>query len=398
MESIAPEALTFGIEEEFFLVDLRTRHAAPRVTKRFVKTCQERLGDSVTFELQQTQVEIVSPIFVDSAHALAEMTRLRATVAEIAAAMGLGIIAAGTHPLANWRRQRHTEKPRYARLIETFQMIGRRDVMCGMHIHVAVPAGDRVRLMNRLMPWLPVFLALSTSSPFWNLSRTGLLSYRQSAIDEWPRAGIPDFFDDQSDYDAFVARLARAGALRDGSELWWAIRPSPTFPTLELRICDSCTRIADTIALAMLFRCLVSAHLRLPDLGARRSTATRRLIEENRWRAQRHGIEAQFIDEFEDREVGVTERVAEALALTEPDAHRLDPDGVLGTLATILARGTSAHAQLARYDEARAAGSDRVAALRDVVDWLALTTCPAQVPRSRLDTASDQTMRIDEVV
>lgn len=380
MDAISPEVFTFGIEEEFFLIDRRTRHAAPRVPKQFVKTCQSRLGESVTFELQQTQVEIVSPVFSDPTHARSEMTRLRAGVAGIAESMGLGLVAAGTHPLANWRRQQHTDKPRYARLIDTFQMIGRRDVMCGLHIHVAVPNGDRVQLMNRLMPWLPLFLALSTSSPFWNLSRTGLLSYRQSAIDEWPRAGIPDFFDDQLDYDAFVARLARAGALRDGSELWWAIRPSPSYPTLELRISDSCTRVEDTIALATLFRCLVSAHLRRPELGVKRSTATRRLVEENRWRAQRHGIEAQFIDEIGDREVSVADLVAEALELTRPDARTLDPAGALGTISTILARGTSAHEQLAHYDAARAAGADRVAALRNVVDWLAVTTCPDQIP------------------
>jgi carboxylate-amine ligase len=257
-------------------------------------------------------------------------------------------------------------------------MIGRRDVMCGMHIHVAVPKTDRVELMNRLMPWLPLFLALSTSSPFWNLSRTGLFCYRQSAIDEWPRAGIPDFFDDQADYDAFIARLARAEALQDGSELWWAIRPSPTYPTLELRICDSCTRIADTMALAALFRCLVSAHVRRPELGAKRSTATRRLIEENRWRAQRHGIEARFIDEFADREVSVPELVTQAMDLTAPDARVLDAAGDLRTLSAILARGTSAHAQLACYDALSAAGTPSVDALRAVVDWLAITTCPQQ--------------------
>jgi carboxylate-amine ligase len=379
MNDISANALTFGIEEEFFLVDLRTRHAMTRVPKRFVKACQSRLGEAVTFELQQTQVEIVSPIFSASAQALEEMTRLRAGVAEIAQAMGLGIIASGTHPLARWQQQQHTDKPRYNRLIETFQMIGRRDVLCGLHIHVAVPHGDRVALMNRLMPWLPLFLALSTSSPFWNLRRTGLLSYRQSAYDEWPRAGIPDFFDDEADYNAFILRMVRARALKDGSELWWSIRPSPRYPTLELRIADSCTRVQDTVALAILFRCLVSAHLRLPELGAQRSNATRRLIDENRWRAQRYGIEAEFIDEASDRTVSVTQRVAEALELVEPDARTLDPDGALGALTTVLARGTSAHEQLARYDASRSAGSTHVEALRGVVDWLLEATTPSQL-------------------
>ena len=389
MEAPTPEAFTFGIEEEFFLIDRRTRHAAARVPKGFIKSCQRRLGDRVAFEMQQSQVEIVSTVLTDPAAALAEMSTLRAGVAEVAGAMGFGIIAAGTHPLAQWRRQQHTDKPRYARLIHDFQMIGRRDVVCGMHVHVAVPRSDRVEVMNRLLPWLPLFLALSTSSPFWNLTRTGLMSYRQAALDEWPRMGIPDLFDGQPDYDAFVARLVRAGALKDASELWWAIRPSLNYPTLELRIADSCTHVEDSVAIATLFRCLVSAHVRDPDLGARRSTATRRLIDENRWRAQRHGLAAEFIDEFEDRLIGVPERLAQAIALTATDARVLDPHGALRGLDAIVARGTSAHEQLARYDAARASGANHVDALRAVVDWLATTTCPEQLPAPAQPPARD---------
>jgi len=376
--SAAPAAFTFGMEEEFFLIDLRTRNAVPRVSKGFVAACRSRLGDAVTFELQQTQVEVVSPVFTDPAEALREMARVRSCVAEVANGMGLGIIAAGSHPLARWHRHRHTEKPRYDRLIDTFQMIGRRDVLCGLHIHVAVPDGDRVKVMNRLMPWLPLFLALSTSSPFWSLRRTGLLSYRQAVYDEWPRTGIPDFFDDQADYDAFIARLVRAGAIKDGSELWWAIRPSPRFPTLELRIADSCTRLQDAVALATLFRCLVSAYVRQPHRDEQRSNATRRLIDENRWRAQRYGLATEFIIEGDDRTQNVTRRLDAALDLVAADARTLDPDGMLETLRSLLARGTSAHEQLARYERSREAGANHIEALRCVVDWLAETTAPGQ--------------------
>lgn len=378
MSAAAPAAFTFGMEEEFFVIDLRTRNAVPRVSKKFVAACRKRLGEKVTFELQQTQVEVVSPVFTDPAEALREMTRLRGCVAEIANGMGLGIVAAGSHPLARWQRHRHTDKPRYDRLMDTFQMIGRRDVLCGLHIHVAVPDGDRVKVMNRLMPWLPLFLALSTSSPFWNLRRTGLLSYRQSVYDEWPRAGIPDFFDDQADYDAFVTRLANAGAIKDGSELWWAIRPSPRFPTLELRIADSCTRLEDAVALATLFRCLVSAYVRQPHLDEQRSTATRRLIDENRWRAQRYGLAAEFIAEGDEQNQDVTRRLGAALGLVAADAHTLDPGGMLETLRNVLVRGTSAHEQLVRYERSRAAGATHIEALRSVVDWLADTTVTGQ--------------------
>lgn len=372
------EALTFGVEEEFFLVDLRTGHAPGRVPKTFIKTCQRRLGQAVTFELQQSQVELVSPIFDDAGQALATMTSLRAQVAQIAQAMHLGIIASGSHPLARWQQQTQTDKPRYRRFTNEYQMIGLRGFFCGLHIHVGLHETDRVQLMNRMLRWLPLFLALSTSSPFWNLRRTGMFSYRQSAYTEWPRTGIPDFFADEAEYARFVALLKRAGSIRDGGEVWWAIRPSQKHPTLELRIADSCTNVADTIALAMLFRCLVSAHLRLPELGMERSSATRRLIEENRWRAERYGIEAEFIDEARERTVPVAELVEKALRLVEPDARVLDPHGSLRTLRTILARGTSAHAQLQAWEDALAAGASHRDALRAVVDGLLEVTVPGQ--------------------
>lgn len=369
-----PDLLTFGLEEEFFLVDPTTRHAVPRVPQRLVRACRSRLGDRVTYELKQAQVEIVSPVFSDGVQALREMRALRRGVADVAQAMGFALIAAGTHPMSAWQRLHATQKPRYRRFIDTFQMIGRRDLMCGLHVHVAVPAGvDRVQLMNRLLPWLPLFLALSTSSPFWNRQRTGLLSYRSVAYDEWPRTGIPDFFADEAEYARFVALLARAGALVDASELWWAIRPSLNFPTLELRIADACTRAADAVALAVLFRALVRAHLRRPDLGIAHGNLTRRLIDENRWRAKRYGLEAEFIDEQREHAVPVRTVLDELRALVAPDLGPGDAEA-LQPLDTILALGTSAHAQLAVHDAQLAAGASPREALRAVVDWLIAET------------------------
>lgn len=380
---ISAETLTFGIEEEFFLVDLRTGRAPGRVPKAFVKTCQQRLGPTVKFEMLQSQLELASPVFTDSKIALETMTELRMQVAEIAQTMQFGIIACGSHPLARWQQQAPTRKSRYQRIAQKYQIVGARNLLCGLHIHVAVPTGDRVQLMNRLMPWLPLFLALSTSSPFWNLQRTGLYAYRQSAYAEWPRTGIPDFFEDEANYDRFIDILKRADTIEDGSELWWAIRPSPRFPTLELRIADSCTHVEDAIALAMLFRCLVSAHVRLPSLGTTRSTATRRLIEENRWRAERYGLEAKFVDETEDRTTPIAKLVDRALDLTAPDAQILDPHNALGAIHTILARGTSAHQQLRIYEAARAEGANHREALRAVVRWLIDATTPSMPKTSR---------------
>jgi carboxylate-amine ligase len=374
----AANAYTFGIEEELFLVNRRTRHALPHISKRFVEVCRKKLGESITYELQQTQVEIASPIFTDADQAAFELTRLRNGVAQVANEMGIGIMAAASHPLATWQRQHHTDKPRYIRLMRLMQIVGRRDVLCGLHVHVAVPTGDRVALMNRLMPWLPLFLALSTSSPFWNRLRTGLMSYRQAASDESPRMGIPDFFTDEPEYNAYVDRLARAKALKDGSEIWWAIRPSIAYPTLELRIADSCTHVEDGVALATLFRCLVRAHARNPNLGVTRTNATRRLIDENRWRALRYGTKAEFIDEARDRCVSVAQQLAELRELVAPDALALGANRTLANLDRILERGTSADAQLEVYDARRGAGASHLEALRATVDWLLEATAPAQ--------------------
>lgn len=366
---------TFGIEEEYFLANARTRNLAGHAPRRLLEDAKARLGDAVTAELLQSQIEIASPVLRDCEQARAALVHLRRGLAAVVAEHGLRLIAAGTHPLGAWREQFVTEKPRYDRLVSDFRIIGQRNLVCGMHVHVAVPpAVDRVALMNRAMLWLPVFLALSTSSPFWNRRVTGLLSYRQAVYDEWPRSGIPDFFDDQRDYDAFAALMQQAGAMPDASYLWWAIRPALKYPTLELRISDVCTRVDDGLALAALFRCLIAALIRQPDAGAMRSTHTRRIVDENRWRAKRDGTAATFVDEATGGVVPLRDKLAAMRQFIGEDAQRLHCEPTLRQIDRILESGTSAHAQLHIYNEQRAAGSTNRLALREVVDWLAATT------------------------
>jgi carboxylate-amine ligase len=365
---------TFGIEEEFLIVDPRTRHALSRVPKHVVKSCRSRFGERVTYELKQAQIETVSPVFNAAEEALPELLGLRRGVADVLEAHGLALMAAGTHPISRWQNLRATEKPRYARFIEQFQMIGRRDTMCGMHVHVAVPAGvDRVQLMNRLLPRLPLFLALSTSSPFWGRHLSGLFSYRSVAYEEWPRAGIPDFFTDEAEYADFADVLTRNGAIGDASEFWWSIRPSLRYPTLELRAADSCTRVQDSVALAVLFRALVRHHVLHPHLGATHSNMTRRLIDENRWRAARYGIQAQFIDEASRSSASVSEVLEQLLADLQPHLEPAEMDAIR-PLRSVLALGTSAHVQTSLYATQREAGASHIEALRGVVDWLIQTT------------------------
>ncbi len=370
---------TFGIEEEFFVVSPATRNLVRRVPAGLFADARRRLGRAhVAREMLQSQVELVSPIHRDMAEARTSMVAMRRGLCDAACAANVRIVAAGSHPLGAWHEQSATGKARYARLIDDFQIVGRRNLLCGMHVHVGVRAGvDRVALMNRLMPWLPVFLALSTSSPFWNRDRTGLLSYRQAAYDEWPRTGIPDHFESQQDHDAFVDLLVATGAIEGAESLWWAIRPSARFPTLELRITDCCTDLDDALAIVALFRCLVRAHVRRPTLGRARSSMTRRVIDENRWRAKRNGIDARFIDEHRAATCSFRSALSALRALVADDAAALGCSREIAHLDVILRRGTSAHRQLDRYRQCIDAGATRMDALRHVVDWLIATTRPA---------------------
>ena len=246
----------FGIEEEYFLAAALTR-GTPRRTQPFHDAVHARVP-SVERELLTAQVEVATSPTDSPAAARAQLTDLRAGLAETGREHGLLVLASGTQPLARWDRQRQTRKPRYDRLMQQMQMLGRRNVVCGMHVHVEVPRpAERVDLMNRMLPYMPLLLALSASSPFWQGRDTGIAAYRLSVWGEMPRTGLPDLFDDAADYDRYVAAMTRSGAIADASFLWWTLRPSIHYPTLELRVADSCTRLDDTLAIAALYRCLV---------------------------------------------------------------------------------------------------------------------------------------------
>ena len=366
---------TYGIEEEYFLVRPGAHGLATRAPSKLLKDARRELGDSVANELLQSQIEISSPILRDAADAARTLTGLRQGLSQVAARHELGLVAAGTHPLGVWREQERTPRSRYRRMMEDFQIVARRSLVCGLHVHVQLPPGvDRVQVMNRAMPWLPLFLALSTSSPFWNRSRTGLLSYRQAVYDEWPRTGVPDFYADEAEYDALAALLTRVRAIPDARALWWGIRPSPRYPTLELRIADCCTRARDALAIAALYRCLLRYLVRHPEHDPPRSALTRRVIDENRWRAKRFGTQALLFDESGDEPEPLPQALARLRAMCAQDIRDLDSETALAPLDAIVAEGSSAHVQLAIYRQQRDAGLHRVRALDAVVDWLRAAT------------------------
>ena len=291
-------AYRFGIEEEYFLADARTR-GTPR--RRALEGFHAAAGAHLPRaerELLQSQVEGSTPPSADFAEARAVLGGLRAGLAGIAREHRLLVFAAGTHPIARWSRQSHTAKDRYETLTRELRLVGRRSVVCGMHVHVEVPRPEaRVDLMNRLMPFMPLLLALSAASPFWQGQETGLAGYRLCVFGEMPRSGLPDLFDGAADYERFVRVMTGSGAIPDASFLWWVVRPSLKYPTLELRVADSCTSLDHTLAVAALWRCLVRLADRRPDLHRGLTGASRAIAAENLWRAQRDGTRAALIDE-----------------------------------------------------------------------------------------------------
>ncbi|MBV8615398.1 MAG: carboxylate-amine ligase [Acetobacteraceae bacterium] len=372
----------FGIEEEYFLADAATRGTPRRGVRGFHEAARARLPQ-VERELLQSQVEVATPPSTSFAAAGEILRGLRTGLAEIGRLHGVLVLAAGTHPVARWSRQSHTDADRYEAIMRELRMVGRRSVICGMHVHVEVPRPEaRVDLMNRLLPFMPLLLALSASSPFWQGRATGLAGYRLSAFGEMPRTGLPDLFAGPEDYERYVAMMTRSGAIADASFLWWALRPSVRYPTLELRVADSCTRVGDTIAIAALYRCLVRVLDRRPELNRGLTGASRAIAAENLWRAQRYGVRASLIDEASGTAMPFASHLEATLSLVRGDADALGCREEVEASRVIAAEGTSADRQLAVFAAARGRGLPDRDALGAVVDWLAATTAePAATAR-----------------
>lgn len=373
---MAEPSFRIGIEEEYFLIRRDSRDVISEPATDMVAECQAVVGaGKVSPELLRSQIEVQTCVCRDMAEARADLARCRKGVAEVAARHGLAPIAASTHPFARWDEQKPTLKERYAIIARDLQAPGRRLVICGMHVHVAVEDDElRIDLMNQAAYFLPHLLALSTSSPFWRGQDTGMKSYRVSIFHEIPRTGLPQTFDSWGEYARRVSQLVGAGLIEDATKLWWDVRPSHRFPTLEMRVTDICTRLDDAIAIAALWRCLLRMLWRLRRGNMRWRIYPRMLVEENRWRAQRYGIDEGLVDFGKGRVVPYGELLDELIGLITEDARYFGCLAEVESARAILARGTSAHDQLAAYRAARAAGADEQAALVAVVDGLIETT------------------------
>jgi len=362
---------TIGVEEEYLLVDLDSRDLVHEPPAALFDAFEAALGAQVMPEFLRAQVEVGTRVCQSIAEVRDDLVRLRGTVARIARDFGCAPIAASTHPFASWHMQKHTDKDRYNVLAEDMQVVARRLLTCGMHVHIGIGDPDlRIEMLNQLPYFLPHLLALSTSSPYWRGQDTGLKSYRLAAFDELPRTGPPETFSSFGEYQRTVAVLVDAGLLEDASKLWWDVRPSARFPTVEMRITDVCPLLDDAVGIAALFRCLCSMLYRLRRENKRWRAYPRMLVAENRWRAQRYGLDEGLVDFGRGAIVPYGELLDEMIGLVAEDAEAFGCAGEIAGLRAVLARGTSAHRQRATVAKRIAAGETEAGALRAVVDQL----------------------------
>lgn len=365
----------FGIEEEYFLADAETC-ASPdgAVADRFHKAAA-KIVKPASHEFLKGQVEIQTEPGVDFDAAETSLRRMRSDLAGVARDHGLLLFAAGSHPLARTGDQDATDKTRYQRLEAELGIIAMRTMICAMHIHVEAPKPKaRIGLMNRLIPFLPLLFALSVSSPFWQGRDTRLMGHRLAAFAQWPRTGVPEIFAGEAEYERFVALLEGAGVVDDASFVWWHIRPSTHFPTIELRVCDACTRVDDAVAIAALYQALLRCAARRPELNAGVGPVDRGVCASNIWQVQQHGLGARLIDVASGGAATVSDHLEAALELVREDAEALGSAHRAFATRDILKRGSGADRQLAAYHAAIEKGCDHDGALRAVVGMLARET------------------------
>ena len=364
-------AFTIGVEEEYLLVDKETRALVIDPPATLMAEAEEKCGSQVTSELLRSQIEIATKVCDNVREARAELARLRGNIIEVSERHGLAPIAASTHPFSRWTEQKHTQKERYDDLTHEMQGAARRLVICGMHVHVGIEDDElRIDLMNQLAYFLPHLLALSCSSPFWCGQDTGLKSYRLTIFDALPRTGLPERFASYAEYQRHIQILIDAGLIEDSTRIWWDLRPSARFPTLETRVMDVCTRLDDTVALTSLLVCIIRMLYRLRRRNQRWRIYRPMLIRENRWRAMRYSFDEGMIDFAEGSVVPFEELLEEMLSLVAEDAEALDCESELNGVKEIMVRGTSAHRQLEDYSRAIADGMSVEDSLRAVVDTL----------------------------
>lgn len=361
----------FGIEEEYFLTDLQSLRMIGSPPPQAIEACRAALGVWFATEMFQGQIEVASPVFSDFEHASDFLRGSRQALRTALEPFALGMLSAGSHPLADWREQVPTDEEHFQYLFERYGHVARRSVLSGLHVHVEVAEPlDRIAVMNEVLPWTPLLLALSCSSPIWDGAASGFMSYRQTACDQWPRMGIPPLFADQRHYDEHLAFLTRIGAISQPGECWWGVRPAARFPTLELRMTDACPRVDDALTLAAFFRVLVAHASAQRRPGLLYDQTARSMLEENRWRAKHQGIHARFLVEGIDGDCSLAQWLELAEQRFAETAQILGAAQLFERARAIIDSGTSADRQLALFNLASEQPQNGRSALGQVAELL----------------------------
>jgi len=342
---------TVGVEEEFQIVDPTTWDLRSHVSQ-LLASGTPSLGEQIKREMHQSIVEVGTPICADVAQVEREVLRMRSELCSAADRVGLAVAAAGTHPFSSWIDQVISPGERYENIVEELQQLARSLLIFGLHVHVAMP--DRttaIDIMNAARYFLPHLLALSTSSPFWMGRDTGLKSYRTTIFRRFPRTGVPDHFGSWSEYENYVKLLVELHSIDDARKIWWDVRPHPTFGTLEFRVCDVPTRPEAAVMIGALTQAIVVKLHKLYSRNLGFRLYRRALIEENKWRAARWGIDGKLIDFGKRAEVPMRELALELLEFIDDVVDELESRDAVEYVHTVLREGTSAEQQLAVFRE-----------------------------------------------
>lgn len=360
------ETFTLGVEEEYMVIDPKTRELTSH-DQKIVELASQILKDSVKAEMHQAVVEVGTGICRNVEEAYRDIVGLRKLVSEIAGSLNLKIGAAGTHPFSHWSTQLITPNPRYDEIVNEMQEAARSNLIFGLHVHVGIKDKNMaIHIMNTIRYFLPHVYALSCNSPFWEGRNTGFKSFRTKVFDKFPRTGLPDFFNDWDDFKNYVNLLIKTNSIDNAKKIWWDVRVHPFYDTIEFRICDVPMRVEETIAITAVFQALVAKLYKLRLQNMSFIVYTKALISENKWRACRYGIDGKLIDFGKQEEIDTRSLILELLDFVDDVVDELGSREAINYVHKILKHGTGADRQLAVFKE--------TGQLESVVDYIASQT------------------------
>jgi glutamate---cysteine ligase / carboxylate-amine ligase len=348
--SAKDHTFTLGIEEEFAIIDPETRELRSHI-QEILEYGKVILKEQIKPEMHQSVVELGTEICQSVVDARAHVIELRSRLAELAARSGLKIASVGTHPFSHWRDQLITQGERYHEIVKDMQQLARANLIFGLHVHVGIPDRDvAIHVMNQARYFLPHIYALSVNSPFWVGQDTGLKGYRLKVFERFPRTGIPDAFESLSEYEDYCKLLVKTGCVDNAKKIWWDIRLHPFFDTLEVRVCDAQSRVDDTLAIAALIQAVIVKLHKLLSRNITFRVYRRRLLDENRWRASRYGIDGKLIDFGREAEVDTRTLLNELLEFVSTEVNELGTQKEMAHIEEIMREGTGADRQLAVWE------------------------------------------------